>query len=263
MPRILSLVLLTLSLLVVFCSTASAQDPHSPKADAESHYQTAVRLFGEGRYGEALDEFDAAIALSPESIFFCNRAIVLIKLREPEAALDNLETCQRTHTGSQEDLAEIDAQRQAVSVVVNHVRASMLDVVSAINAPAVTDERKRWTRTETGIVFLGVGGAFLASAGTLDFLSKDLKADLQAKAGARLVSGADYAAREAEYQKVRRDYVTRQRIWIGLTAAGAAFTLTGAVLVVSRWLASGAEKNESVEVGVNPIRPGLFVRFRW
>lgn len=256
---------------VTSSSPAQAQDAEAEPTEqvvpgpasvdgAESHYQVAVRLFGEGRYREALDEFDAAIAISPQSIFYCNRAIVLIKLQEPEAALESLQTCQATHAGSAADLADIDAQRQAVEVLVAHVRPGVLATVSAINAPMLVAEPPRgWTRVETGIVLLGAGGAALASAATLDFLSQDIKEELAARAAARVQPGADYAQRQAEYVEVREDYVRRQRIWIGLTAAGAVLTVTGATLVLSRWLGG----DQPLEAGVGGPASGVFVRGRW
>jgi hypothetical protein len=52
--------------------------------------------------------------------------------------------------------------------------------------------------------------------------------------------------------------VNRQRIWIGLTAGGAAITLTGAVLVMSRLFSK-----REVEVGVGPGGLNLQVRVRF
>ncbi len=260
MPRLLSIALLIATLLVA--SSAHAQAPSPATGTAESHYQSAVRLFGEGRYGEALGEFDAAIALSPESIFFCNRAIVLIKLQEPEAALQSLETCQQTHAGDQAELAEIDAQRAAVQVMVGHVRPSVLDTVSLINAPSVApDARSGWTWTSTGVLLMSIGGAAIASAATLDFLSKDLQQTLQARATAVIVADGDYLRRQAEYDEARKRYVDRQRIWLGLTAAGAVLTVTGATLVVSQWISSTGSTD--VEVGLTPTHPGVVVRLHW
>jgi tetratricopeptide (TPR) repeat protein len=150
MPRFQPMMLAVLLAASLLSTSASAQDAPAPapevpsktRATAETHYQTAVSLFGEGRYREALDEFDAAIAASPESIFYCNRAIALIKIQEPEAALESLETCQSTHSGDDSELASIDAQRAGVSVLVHHVQPSVHATVSAINAPTL--DRRRW-----------------------------------------------------------------------------------------------------------------------
>lgn len=273
MPRLVSIALLALS--VVWCATAAGQEfepeaaeeqlvaePPVSSATAEGHYQSAVRLFGEGRYGEALEAFDAAIALSPESIFYCNRAIVLIKLQEAEAALASLEACQRSHAGGPAELAEIDAQRAAVAVLVSHIRPGVLASVSAINAPRVNiDEPRGWTRTETGILLLGFGGAAFASAATLDFLSRDLRTELDARSRALITPGNDYARRQAEYDEARESYVRRQRVWIALTATGAVFTLTGATFVISRLLAS--EDSSEIEVGILGAGTGFVLTYRW
>lgn len=256
-----SLLTVLLTTTVLFASaSAFAEDPHSPASSAEGHYQAAVRLFGEARYREALDEFDAAIEISPESIFYCNRAIVLIQLQEPEAALESLETCQRTHSGGAAELAEIDAQRAAVAVMLENVRESALDTVSSINAPmlAAPDVKRGWGLTETGVLLAGVGVAALASAATLDFLSQDLRDDLAASATPTL--GSSYQEGLAQYEELRTQYVTRQRIWLGLTAAGGLLTLTGATLVALEVFGS---KESGVEVGVNPITPGVRVKLSW
>jgi tetratricopeptide (TPR) repeat protein len=261
MPKTLSV---GVALLVVLLgSNAFAQaTEQSKREEAESHYLAAVRLFGEGRYREALDEFDEAIADSPESIFYCNRAVALIKLQEPEAALESLQTCQETHAGGEEELAEIDAQRQAVGVIVGNIRTGVLSTVSAINAPdeqpPIIQPRRGWTRVETGIVLAGVGVASLASAATLDFLSQDLKTDLESASTAPL-NGASISTRQQEYDAVRKRYVTRQRIFIGLTAAGAAFTVTGAVLTLSGLV----NRNKETPVAVIPHLTGVSARVIW
>ena len=226
---------------VALAAPASAQaDPHSAQDDAEAHYQAAVTLFGEARYREALDEFDAAIAISPESIFFCNRAIVLIQLAEVDEALEALGTCQRTFAGDPSELAAIDAQRQAVAVVVNHVRPSAFATISAINAPTFeAPPRRRWNRSSTGYVLLAAGGALLASAATLDLLSSEIRRELEEEARGKL--GSD----EENYLAAREAYLARQRIWLGLAGAGALSTLAGAALVGS-WL---LRSEETVSVG--------------
>lgn len=228
--------LLLMALAVLLPVRAYGQtDPHSPKADAEAHYQTAVRLFGEGRYREALDEFDAAIALSPESIFYCNRAIVLIQLTEVEEALESLETCQRTFTGDPSELAAIDAQRQGVAQAVRTVRPTTFDTISAMTTPVVIQEGSAggWTRASTGYVLLALGGALIASAATFDVLSAPVRNELD-----RLAAGPK-GATEEEFEEALANYRSQQRIWLLLAGGGALTTLTGAVLVLTHWVGSG------------------------
>ena len=227
-------------------NVAAQTDPHASKIDAEARYQTAVRLFGEGRYREALDEFDAAIALTPESIFFCNRAIVLIQLTEVEAALESLETCQSTFTGEPGELAAIDAQRSAVDLVVRVVRPGTLDTVSAMTTPVVIQDPTGagWTRASTGYVLLAAGGALLASAATFDILSSSVRDTLDDMiANPRTVT-------EEQFRAQLNEYKSRQRIWLLLTGGGALATLTGATLVVTHWLADDAASGVQVEASV-------------
>lgn len=250
-----------LSAVLALCalpSKAGAQsDPHADGSSAEAHYQTAVRLFGEGRYREALDEFDAAIEQSPESIFFCNRAIVLIQLTEVDEALHSLETCQNTFTGARSELAAIDAQRLAVERVVRSIRPAAFGTISSINAPVldpIAPEGDGWTRASTGYVLLAAGGALLASAATLDLLSGDVRRNLEAEAqGPRGSNEEDYvAAREA--------YVGRQRIWLGLAGAGAVASVIGASLVVTHFLFT---PEAPVAVGVSPGAATVSILLAW
>lgn len=255
--RLLGFVLVV-SLMLCGTPSAFAQDPHSPRQEAEAHYQTAVRLFGEGRYREALDEFDAAIAVEPESIFYCNRAVVLIQLGEASEALDSLQVCQDTFAGGEAERADIDAQRKAVETLVRHIRPSSLETVSAINAPKLRpeDDGSGWNRASSGYLLLGAGGALLASAVTLDVLSADLKRQYVDE------SFGPRGSTEESYEELRRRYVTRQRIWVGLTAAGGVFTLSGLALLAFHYL--GRSPEESLQVtGVVAGRPGIGVRWRW
>ena len=270
MPRFRSITLAVALVSSLLVTNAAAQDAPAPapevpskaRATAETHYQTAVRLYGEGRYREALDEFDAAIAKSPESIFYCNRAVALIKLQEPEEALESLQTCQSTHTGDKAELASIDAQRSGVAVMVDHVQPGVLETVSAINAPTLVAPeapRRGWTRLETGILLIGIGGASLASAATLDFLSQELRDQLEAASSVSLDGTEGFQEERTRYDELRQRYVRRQRIWLGLTAGGAAITLTGAILVTSRLVS----RSRKVEVGVGPGGANIQVRLQF
>ena len=235
---------------------AQEAEPHTAGDSAESHYQGAVRLFGEGRYVEALQEFDKAIAISPESIFYCNRAVVLIKLGEPLEALRSLETCQNTFTGADAELAEIDAQRLGVERMVHNVRAGALATVDAINTPLAVEPAPQgsgWTKASTGYVLLGVGGALLASAVTLDRLSVDIKDRFVEEARGR-VDGTEEA-----YLEARAAYVQRQRIWLGLAAGGAAVTLVGSSLVALHFLGG----NEGADVSALVTPGGVSLRWVW
>lgn len=231
---------------------AAAQDPHSGES-AEQHYQTAVSLFGEGRYREALDEFDEAIAISPEPIFYCNRAVVLVKLREPVAAVESMQICRNTFEGSEAELAQIDAQTQAMETFVATVRLSSSEVARSIaSGPVVVveapdqAERKGWTMADTGYVTLAFGLAAVGSALTLDLLSADIRDEFLAEA-----EGGPGTSRE-RYDELKADYDQRQTVFLILSGVGAGLVLLGTGLVVWDWTS-----DDTVSASVAPTDGGV------
>lgn len=236
-----------LALLFAAMSPAIAsaqQDPHDPRNAAEAHYQAAVRLFGEGRYREALDEFDVAIELSPEPVFYCNRAVVLIKLEESLEALQSLETCRDTFAGDPVELAQIDAQASGVGAFVRHVGPSATRVAQRVASEGVSVAPRDdgWGLSDVGYLSLGAGAAVLASAATLDLLSEDLRADFEAEASGE--AGTSYV----RYRELRDEFETRQAIFAWLTIGGLALAITGVSLVTYDLIVG----EESVEVVLSP-----------
>ncbi len=238
-----------------------AQDPHSEDT-AEQHYQAAASLFGEGRYREALDEFDAAIAISPEPVFYCNRAVVLVKLREPVAAVESMQVCRNTFEGSDEELAQIDAQTLAMETFVSTVRSRSSEVARDIAAgpvvvegPAPAPADDSWDLASTGYVTLAIGLAVLGGALTLDLLSADLRDEFIAQS-----EGGSGTSRE-RYDELKADYDQRQLIFYGLAAGGAVLTVAGGILVAWDLL----DSSEEVSVGATPTPGGAVgtVQFRF
>ncbi|MEL6182751.1 MAG: tetratricopeptide repeat protein, partial [Myxococcota bacterium] len=141
--RIYAQALTVVVVFVVVVGVAHAQD-------AEAHYQQAIALFNEGQYQDALLSLDTAIALSPEeSVFHCNRGAILLKLRDNAEALHALEVCLATYDGEESEMAQIDAEVQALRLVVRVIEPSALSVsVQSATAPTppARSRHHRWTR---------------------------------------------------------------------------------------------------------------------
>lgn len=217
---------LALLTLLLAPAAALAQQP-DPAQQAEDHYQSAAKLFGEGRYREALEEFDAAIAIAPEAIFFCNRAVVLIKLQELDAALDSMRTCRDTFSGDPRELAQIDAQLNALTLYVRHLQrnatATATTIATRPKNVGAASPKPGWGASDTGYLVLGVGAALLGSAATLDLLSADLVQDYKDAS-----TGSD----PARHAQLRQDLSQRQRVFWGLTIGGSILAATGVGIVL-------------------------------
>lgn len=205
-----------------------AQDPHGDRDEAERHYQTAVVLLSEGRYLEALNEFDAAIELSPQAIFYCNRALVLIKLKDTTEAVASLKSCRDNFEGDATELAQIDAQYQGVRAYDEILRPHAINTAQDIATGPIKrqpPEQDAWHADDFGLIFMGLGAAFLASAVTLDLLSADLHDSFieQSQGGP--------GTSQARYDELKDDIEFRQNVFWGLTGAGALLVVAGGGLV--------------------------------
>ncbi|MFU8802803.1 MAG: tetratricopeptide repeat protein, partial [Bradymonadaceae bacterium] len=245
---------LGLALLMFVSTHAMAQDfadPHDLSARAESHYQLAVRFFGEGRYREAVEEFDRAIAMMPEAIFYCNRAVVLIKLDEMEEALRSMGNCREKFDGDPEELHQIDAQTQALEVVVRFVRIRAVTVARDVAEPSGVVARPvtppagtPWGASQYGYLSLGVGAGLLVGAATLDWVSADLREDFISQS-----RGGSGTSKE-EYDTLEARLRTRQQLFYGLAGSGAVLTTAGVGLLTYHVLA--ADRDRSVRAMVLP-----------
>jgi tetratricopeptide (TPR) repeat protein len=226
-------------------------------ASAESHYQLAAHLFGEGRYREALEEFDRAIAFSPEAVFFCNRAIVLIKLGEAPKALESLQSCQNMFEGPREDLAQIDAQAKAVGVFVVNIRKRSHQVAST---PAVVKSVE--PKPESGSILptigwisIGLGATMLGSAITLDQLSSDLREEFLAAAR------GEFGVSRSDYEDVRERYESRRKTFVALSITGTALTVVGFSLFAVDALHDSGEQESSWFLIAGPQHIGAAIQF--
>jgi hypothetical protein len=141
--------------------------------------------------------------------------------------------CRNTFEGSDEELAQIDAQALAMETFVSTVRSRSSEVARDIAAgPLVvsnngdpTPDDDSWDLASTGYVTLALGLGVLGGAATLDLLSADLREDFITEA-----AGGPGTSRD-RYDALREDYEQRQLIFFGLAAAGAVLTIAGGVLV--------------------------------
>lgn len=238
---------------LVFCcvfgasmGTLNAQDPHESESAANVHYQTAVRLFGEGRYREALGEFNEAIAIRDEPVFHCNRALVLLKLSETEEAVHSLERCRDGFEGDEREFASIDAQLQGVSTFQYVLRSSAITVAQDIaSGPIVGPTPRRsqsgWDLADFGYLTAGVGGALLASALTLDLTSATLRDEFEAE------SRGGIGTSSRRHEDLRGQLKTRQTAFLVLGISGAVVTLTGISMIIAYYV-SDDESDSGVSV---------------
>jgi hypothetical protein len=225
-------------------------------AEADRHYGEAVRLFGEGRYREAIEEFDRAIAISEEPVFFCNRGIALIKLNEWDSALDDMRTCRTTFEGAPAEVAQIDAQYKGLRTFVRGVRPRAVEVARDIaagnvspNVVEVPERQSPWNLELAGHLSLGTGAVLLTAAVTLDYLSADLRDDFVAQ------SEGGPGTSPRRYQDLRSELETRQTVFTGLTISGAALSVTGISILAYSWFFSDSPAEESSTASSVSVAP--------
>lgn len=224
--------------------------------EADRHYGEAVRLFGEGRYREAIEEFNKAIELAAEPVFFCNRGIALIKLNEWNAALSDLKTCRTTFEGSPAEVAQVDAQYKGLRAFVRAVRPHAVEVARDIAAgdiaPKVVEvpsDQSPWNIELAGHLSLGTGAVLLTAAVTLDYLSGDLRDDFVAE------SEGGTGTSPEQYRKLRDDLETRQDVFTALTISGTALAVTGASVLAYTWFFEDDPAEHSSTAGSVSLAP--------
>ncbi len=232
--------------------------------EADQHYGEAVRLFGEGRYREAIEEFDRAIELSDESVFFCNRGIALIKLNEWDAALDDMHACRQNFEGDDEELAQIDAQYQGLRTFVRGVRPHAVEVARDIAAGGIAktvvpvEDQSPWTLELAGHLSLGTGSVLLTAAVMLDYLSADLKDEFVTQ------SNGGPGTSPERHAELRDELETRQNVFAGLTISGAALAATGVSILTYEWFFAdnASDQTAAGSVSVAPADGGAALQLR-
>lgn len=184
-PRPLLALLCACALWGALPSHASAQQP--PQSSAEEEYAHAIQLYNEGRNREALAAFDRAIARSPDPVYRCNRAVVLVVLEEYDRAIEDLTRCRDEYQMPDEKKAYIDAQLKALTVFERVLKPHAREAAALIASPPrlVTTPPDRGPITPVtppppasrplrpvGWVALGLGTGALLGAGGLEFYSR-------------------------------------------------------------------------------------------
>ncbi|TXD38105.1 hypothetical protein FRC98_04195 [Lujinxingia vulgaris] len=245
-------------LLMVALPAAAQQgggDPHDAAQNAEVHYQIAMRLFNEGRYRESVEEFDQALALLDDPIFWCNRAVPLVKLAEMEQAGESLRRCRDGFEPQSADYAQVDAQLSGLTLVARRVEPAARSVAQLAGqrplevAPVMLDEveEEGSGRRVAGWALAGAGVGLLASAWVIDLRSAPVVEEL-AEASAQ-------GASRQRYDALRSEVALRQRVFWSLAGAGAAATLVGGGLLTWDLLEDDARP---ATLSLNPqLQPGL------
>lgn len=227
------------------------------------HYNEAARLFGEGRYREAIDEFDQAIALAQEPVFYCNRGIAFIKINEWDAALADLHSCRQTYKGSAQEIAQIDAQYKGLRAFVRVVRPRAIEVAQDFasgqirpRVVKIPEPQSPWDVALLGHISTGTGAVLLTAALTLDYLSGDLRDEFVAES-----EGGPGTSRK-RYRELRDELETRQTVFTGLTISGATLVVAGVSVLTYTWFFSDtpAPSDTAGSVSVAPLDGGASVQ---
>ena len=226
----------------------------SDKQRADAHYQAAMQLYSEGRYKESLASFDDAIALSPDYVFFCNRAAVHLELGDAEKALPDMETCQRTFSGGEEERAIIDAQTKGVGLGVENLIANARNTTVGVQRAILdSNTEQKFGLRGWGLVTLSVGAGAIGSAVVFDLLSADLVEHFVRESEGR--SGTSVQ----EFEALKKRVQTRQTVFYSLAITGAVLSTTGLAMIV--FGGKTKEKEGSTRLLVTPTRVSVYGHF--
>ncbi len=228
----LSLVLYILFVPILAFGQDAEQD-NSEKAG--TFYQNAVQLYGEARYRESIDAFGQAIKLDPQSVYFCNRAVVLLEIGEVSKSLKDFESCETSFEGEDEELASINTQRLGLKSGIGLDGKAKLISNRILSDNLYVPPEKGWSMTSWGLLSLGVGAGLIGSAVTIDFLSADLVESFVTESEGR--KGTDLE----RYNELKNDVETRQILFYGLSIGGAVVSALGLTLIIAD-LGSESEK---------------------
>ena len=252
----------------VWCASVEAQEAPEEKADA--FYLQAIQLFNEGRYQEALENFDRAIALNPVAVFFCNRGTVLMKLDERAEALVSMESClsrfEVTDEESAAEKAQIDAEVGALRLVVRGLVPASARVATNIATKPEGEDRTKivivepidegvdmWAVGAWGAA--GVAGASLLGALVLDLVTQPVIEDFK-----RTAEAGD----NRERYDALRGAIDQRKVVIGaLVVAGSVSAIASGVLF---WAGTdsdsgGAPRRGEVEADIQLLDGGAALQF--
>lgn len=243
--------------LAVVTVLAFARDVGAQQSDkAEAYYVQAVQLFDAGRYQEALDNFNEAIKLRKDAIFFCNRAAVELKLREPRQALGSLKQCRDLYESTETaDLMEIDAEIQGLEVFVDGVDRSSRSIATSI-ANGLYGPNEGGATDELGLVTVGAWST--AGVAALSF-SAALAVELMTQGA--IDDFEQVAARGKDrdrYDELRTTIDDRKVLLAGLVTVGAVSLVTSGLLF---WLGPGPDDEPAPAAAVVPLPGGALVQW--
>ncbi len=231
---------------------------------AEEHYRMAAELYGQGRYREALAEFDRSLELVDDPLVYCNRAVPLIKLGELREAHRSLVICQDAFPEGSEDRGFVEAEAEAVRVVLEVVRPGAMQTAAGmamgpVEVPPVEVEpveRPGRALRVTGVVAMGVGAGLGVGAVVWDQSSAGLVEEFLQES-----QGGPGTSRE-RHQELAAEIEERQRIHRGLTVGAVAVGAIGAGL----WgvgMVQGRRGRGEAAVTVGDGEVGVAMRLRF
>lgn len=248
-----------LTTLCVLCcgGVAAAQDA------AEEFYYQALELFNEGRYVDALESFDKAIALRPDPVFHCNRAAVLLQLKRTRQALASMKTCREGfQTEDPLELAQIDAEYLALDLAVKGIVPDSTALATTIaTTPKESDAPPREViivePAEPGISGLGiaawttgtVGAASLVGALVLDIATVPLIDEYK-------TAGAEGTNRD-RYDALKRAIDQRKVIVGSLVVVGMTTLVVSGVLF---WLDEEPSETDAPSTDVSLTEGGAVLQ---
>ena len=238
-----------LCILVSICLCASpalAQEEktqEAKEAQAQSYYNQAITLFGQGRHREAVVAFDKAIQINPVPVYYCNKAIAQLKLNQLGDAIKSTTTCRDTFKGDKQELAKIDARLKAFQAVAEHTRANgrltaqSIALKSKVKKTVIVPPAKpivddSWNASDWGYISVALGGALLASALTLDWLSADAVDTLKTQS---------QGGNKQDYDDARATIEQRKPLFWGLTIGGSLLSALGVGLITYHYLGQDTE----------------------
>lgn len=275
------LLAMTFSMAAVVWAQQDGSDPEQAQADAddlreaaEEHYRMAVQFYGQGRYRESVEEFDRSLDLYDDPVVHCNRAVPLIKLEELRQARQSLLACRDGFDEDSEDRAQVDAQAEALRVIIESVRPTSVEIAREIAmgpaerpdetldrappiylpSPPVAQERTNRVAV-TGLIFLGAGAALGGAAAIVDFQSADMVAAYREES-----QGGEGTSAQ-RHDELRQQIETRQRIFWGLAGAGASTAVLGVGLLSWGLLRGSGDSGAYMHISGDGLEAGWLLRF--
>lgn len=257
------------ALLLLALSPGHALAASSEELAAEE-YAKAIQLYNAGRNREAIAAFERAITHSPQPVYFCNRAVVLLTLEEHARAIEDLTRCRDTYEMEPQELALVSAQLDALTLVERGVKRRARQIAAQIAdrptptpiptpiQPETPPPRQGSAARTLGWVSLALGTSALTSALTLSAVSQERVTAF----GRDCQQPPSPAPSCAEDRAILRQ---RQAGFWGLAAGSAVLGITGIVILRATRSRDESPDTTAAEVTLTPAisaeRAGLLLQF--